>query len=171
MAGVDEPILKYKFKVSFVPTAIDNINSSLIKMASDELGFNEINIESNESALEEYQEGGLNEYTHYFPKHARVGKLTLSHGLSQNSTLAMIRNMILSPKSSYEAGRFSMVISMYDHSADRPVFWYFMNVWPVSLKIDNLAASSSNSVAIEKLELAVTQMELDEVLEYNLNQK
>ncbi|RLA81819.1 MAG: hypothetical protein DRG78_08560 [Epsilonproteobacteria bacterium] len=166
MAGVYEPILNYQFKVSLVPTATETSNEELITGANDTLGFNEISIGGNETEVYEYKEGGMNEYTHNFPGHAKAGRLILSHGLSKNSTVAMLRNMIAVPKGSYEAGSFAMVIGMYSYPNTDPTFWYFMRVWPVSIKINNLNTSWSD-VAIERLELVVTLAELDVVSEYN----
>ena len=167
MAGVYEPILNYQFKVSLVPTAIENSNEELITGANDTLGFNEIEIGGNETEVYEYREGGMNEYVLSFPSHAKAGRLILSHGLSNNSTVAMLRNMIAVPKGSYEAGSFSMVVGLYSYPNTKPTFWYFMHVWPVSIKIDNINTTQHSMVAIERLELVVTLAELDVVAEYN----
>ncbi|MDQ7084104.1 MAG: phage tail protein [Sulfurovum sp.] len=169
MAGIYEPILNYQFKVFLVPTARETSNEKLIKGANESLGFNEITIGGNETEIYEYKEGGMNEYIHSFPSHTKAGRLILSHGLSKDSTVAMLRNMIAVPRGSFEAGTFAMVIGMFSYPNTDPTFWYFMHIWPISIKIDNLNTSSSG-VVIERLELAVTLAELNVVTEYNLSE-
>ncbi len=161
MTGVYEPVLSYQFKVFLVPTATDKKNEKLIKDASDALGFSEISMGSNETEVYEYQEGGENSFIHSFPSITKAGKLTLSHGLSSDSTAGALRKMITGAEDSkYEAGMFSMAIGMFSYPNSNPSFWYFTDVWISKMEIGGFKTGSSD-VIIESLELVVKKAELE----------
>lgn len=161
MAGIYEPVLSYQFKVFLVPTATDKKNESLIKNANDALGFNEISMGSNETEVYEYREGGENNFVYSFPSVTKSGNLVLSHGLSSDSTIGLLRKMITDAEGKYEAGMFSMAIGMFSYPSTSPTFWYFTDVWPVKMEIGGFDTKSKNSVMIERLELVVKKAELN----------
>lgn len=161
MAGVYEPVLNYQFKVFLVPTATDKKNESLIKNANDALGFNEISMGSNETEVYEYREGGENTYVHSFPSFTKASNLILSHGLSSDATVSLLRNMITHSDDKYEGGKFSMAIGMFSYPNTTPTFWYFTDVWPVKIEIGSLNTNEASAVVIERLELVVKKAELE----------
>ena len=161
MAGIYEPVLSYQFKVFLVPTATDKKNESLIKNSNDALGFNEISMGTNETEVYEYREGGENSFVHSFPSVTKAGNLILSHGLSSDSTIGLLRKMITNAEGKYEAGTFSMAIGMFSYPNSSPTFWYFTDVWPVKMEIGGFDTKSKNSVMIERLELVVKRAELE----------
>jgi len=161
MTGVYEPVLSYQFKVFLVPTATDKKNEKLIKDASDALGFSEIDMGGNETEVYEYQEGGENSFVHSFPSITKAGKLTLKHGLSSDSTVGMLRNMITHSEGKYEAGMFSMAIGMFSYPNSNPTFWYFTDVWITKMEVSGFNADKSSPVMIESLELVVKTAELE----------
>jgi phage tail-like protein len=162
MSGVYEPALNFRFKVFLVPTATDKKNEQLIKNASDALGFNEISMGYNETEVYEYKEGGENSFTHSFPSTTKAGNLVLSHGVSSDATMGMLRELITKCEDGkFEGARFSMAIGMFAQASPTPSFWYFTDVWAKRMEIGTLSTSDSSAVVIERLELVVKRAELE----------
>jgi len=162
MSGVYEPATNFRFKVFLVPTATDKKNEQLIKNASDALGFNEISMGYNETEVYEYQEGGENGFIHSFPSTTKAGNLILSHGVSSDATMGMLRELITKCEDGkYEGARFSMAIGMFAQGSVKPSFWYFTDVWAKRMDIGTLQTDAGSGVAVERLELVVKRAEME----------
>ncbi len=111
-------------------------------------GFSEVSGLSSEINLESYEEGGLNDYVHKFPKHTTYPNLVLSRGLV-NIDLFYIW---------YQATSQGLVQQLNGtifllNSQQIPVMWWmFKNAYPVKWEGPQFDASSDN-IAVEKIEL------------------
>lgn len=102
----------------------------------------------------EYQEGGLNEYSHRLPGRTKYSNVTLKRGFARSNELfnwyKEIENNLLQGKA---IERKQVTISLYDYSRKSPMTWVLADAIPVrwvgpSMKVDE------TGVAIETLEFA-----------------
>lgn len=111
--------------------------------------FAEVTGLESEINIEEYQEGGVNEYTHKFPNHIVYQPLVLSHGLTDLDTLW----------NWYEAARDGNVkfkngtIMLLDRQRLPVTWWNFKNAYPVKWSGPQFNAAQDSQVAIERVEL------------------
>ncbi|QGQ96646.1 phage tail protein [Paenibacillus psychroresistens] len=113
-----------------------------------EAGFNEVSGLQVETEFEEYNEGGLNEYTHRFPKRIKYPPLVFKRGIIQSNTLwdwyqgftlGTIKRM----------GGAIILNNSYGVAIGR---WEFVNAYPIKWMGPTLSANKSE-VAIETLEI------------------
>ncbi len=111
-------------------------------------GFSEVSGLSSEINLESYEEGGLNDYVHQFPKKTTYPNLVLSRGLV-NIDLFYIW---------YQATSQGLVqqlngtIFLLNNQQIPVMWWTFKNAYPVKWEGPQFDASSDN-IAVEKIEL------------------
>lgn len=111
-------------------------------------GFSEVSGLSSEINLESYEEGGLNNYIHKFPKHTTYPNLVLSRGLI-NIDLFYIW---------YEATNQGLIqqlngtILLLNNQQIPVMWWAFKKAYPVKWEGPQFNASSDN-IAVEKIEL------------------
>lgn len=131
----DNPYLGFRFYVEI---------DSLVKG-----GFSEVSGLSAELETEEYEEGGINGYTHTFPKRFSYSNLTLKQGLVDEEKLwGWVRQAILG-KAERKNGRIIMI----DNTGTKARGWEFLSGYPVRWEGPNLVADQ-NAVAMETLEIA-----------------
>lgn len=112
-------------------------------------GFSEVTGLESEIELESYQEGGVNGYSHQFPRRTRYPNLVLSHGLTLNDTLwtwyqsAAKGNVQLK----------NVTIILLDGQQIPVMLWNFKNAYPVKWSGPTFNARNANEVAVERLEL------------------
>ncbi|MEP6501230.1 phage tail protein [Microcoleus vaginatus] len=112
-------------------------------------GFSEVTGLESEIELESYQEGGVNGYSHQFPRRTRYPNLVLSHGLTLNDTLwtwyqsAAKGNIQLK----------NVTIILLDGQQIPVMLWNFKNAYPVKWSGPTFNARNANEVAVERLEL------------------
>lgn len=112
-------------------------------------GFSNVSGLDSEIVLEEYQEGGMNGYTHKFPTRVTYPNLTLSHGLTDIDTLwtwyweTSQGNML----------RLNGSVMLLDRQRFPVVWWNFKQAYPVKWTGPEFDASNSNQLAVEKIEL------------------
>lgn len=130
-----DPYLSFRFQVEF--------------MGVIRAGFSEVSGLDVEIEIEEYWEGGINQYMHKLPKGVKHSNLVLKKGLAESSLLwewhyaAQLGVMTPTP------GR----IIMYDSQGNENIYWAFFDAYPVKWSGPQLKGDD-NSVAIESLELA-----------------
>lgn len=111
-------------------------------------GFSEVSGLSSEINLQSYEEGGLNNYVHKFPKHTTYPNLVLSRGLV-NVDLFYIW---------YQATSEGLIqqlngtILLLDDRQIPKMWWTVKKAYPVRWEGPQLNASSDN-IAVEKIEL------------------
>ncbi|QLE58020.1 phage tail protein [Nostoc sp. TCL26-01] len=111
-------------------------------------GFSEVSGLSSEIELESYQEGGLNDYIHKFPKHTTYPNLVLSRGLV-NIDLFYIWYQATSQGLIQQLNGTILLLN----SQQIPVMWWtFKQAYPVKWEGPRLNANS-DEIAVERIEL------------------
>lgn len=112
-------------------------------------GFTEISGLESEIELESYAEGGVNGYTHYFPKRTRYSNLVFSHGITDVDTLWLWYKAAAAGKVQLKNGTIILL-----NQQRLPVMWWnFKNAYPVKWSGPQFNANNSSQVAIERVEL------------------
>lgn len=119
-------------------------------------GFSEISGLTAETEMEQYIEGGLNSYTHKFPKHTRYHNLVLKRGMAYSDDLINWYRDCISGKIVRRNG----AIILYSRAGEVLRSWSFIEAYPVKWTGATLNANSSN-IAFETLELVYNGFSLD----------
>ncbi len=186
---INEPYLKYRYKVFFVPGLswckykVPNkkgkrgtlTNKAIITAANLVLGFNEISTIYNETTAYAYQEGGENSYGNTFPEYTGAGDVTFKHGATRESSMALIRNMIAGSTGRYCSSLFSLLIFMYSKKIVYPTIpqiWVLKDVWPTKIEIggfstNDIGDKDEDNIVIESLTVSVERAELDVIRAMN----
>lgn len=106
---------------------------------------------SMEVEVQEYIEGGNNEFVHKLPGRLKFGNITLRRGVTDNTQFAMWRPKIEGGKITVERKNISIIL--FSHSGETVKTWEVTEAYPVKWTGPDLKASSMD-VAIETLELA-----------------
>jgi phage tail-like protein len=112
-------------------------------------GFMEVTGLDSEIQLEEYQEGGMNNYVHKFPTRTVYPNLVLTRGLTAIDTLwnwywAATQGVIV---------QLSGTIMLLDRKRLPITWWNFKDAYPVKWVGPQFNASSDSQVAVERIEL------------------
>ncbi len=112
-------------------------------------GFMEVSGLESEIRTEEYREGGVNDFVHYFPTRVEYPRLILSHGVTDSNTLW----------SWYDAAatgnirRKNGTIMLLDRQLVPVMWWNFKDAYPVRWVGPQLNAADATGFAVERLEL------------------
>ncbi|MEG4347794.1 phage tail protein [Microcoleus sp. A003_D6] len=112
-------------------------------------GFSEVTGLESEIELESYQEGGVNGYSHQFPRRTRYPNLVLSHGLTSNDTLWTWYQSTTQGNIQLK----NVTIILLTRQQIPVMLWNFKNAYPVKWCGPTFNASHANEVAVERLEL------------------
>lgn len=112
-------------------------------------GFTEVSGLGSEIELESYAEGGVNGYTHYFPKRTKYSNLILSHGITDIDTLWLWYQAAAAGKVQLKNG----TIILFDQQRLPVMWWNFKNAYPVKWSGPQFNANNTSQVAIERVEL------------------
>ncbi len=112
-------------------------------------GFSEVSGIQVETELEEFREGGLNDYVHKLPKVTKYSNVTFKRGITDSDVLwawhqAVVNGLII---------RMPIFVILLDSQGAEKWRWCFIDAYPVKWIGPDLKADSG-SVAIESLELA-----------------
>lgn len=112
-------------------------------------GFSEVSGLESEIAVEDYQEGGLNNYVHKLPGPAKYPNLVLIHGLTDIDSLwnwyhEVSRGIIQ---------RKNGTIMLLNRRRAPAMWWNFRQAYPVKWVGPKFNASSATEVAVEQVEL------------------
>ena len=111
-------------------------------------GFMECSGLQVETEIQEYAEGGLNDYTHHFRGRTKYSPLTLKRGLTLNDQLWRWHQSVL--QGSFE--RKNGTIYLLDETHTAVVWWNFLKAFPSKWTGPDMRASSGDA-AVESLEL------------------
>lgn len=114
-----------------------------------EAGFTEVSGLVSETEVEEYQEGGVNGYTHRLPGRVKYSSIVLKRGFSASPDLWDW----YSNAANGEYDRRNGAIVLQDGQGEEVCRWNFYESYPIKWKGPDLDASSSMT-AIEEIELA-----------------
>jgi phage tail-like protein len=112
-------------------------------------GFSEVSGLQVETAVEEYREGGCNEYVHKLAGPTHSPNLVLKHGLTDVETLWMWHQDVAAG----DIKRKNGTIYLLDRRGTPATWWDFKGAYPVKWTGPDLRADS-NTVAVESVELA-----------------
>ncbi|UCC61910.1 MAG: phage tail protein [Anaerolineae bacterium] len=112
-------------------------------------GFSEVSGLESEITVEDYQEGGLNEFAHKLPGPVTYPNLVLTHGLTDVDTLwnwyhNVTRGIIR---------RKNGTIMLLDRQRIPVMWWDFHKAYPVKWVGPKFNASSATEAAVEQIEL------------------
>ncbi len=112
-------------------------------------GFTEVGGLQVETAVEDYQEGGQNEYVHKLPGPARYpSNLTLKRGLTDIDTFWRWHRKVIAGTITRKNGS----IYLLDRQRLPAMWWDFKQAYPVKWSGPDFKADS-NAVAVETIEL------------------
>jgi phage tail-like protein len=117
--------------------------------------FTEISGLQVETVVQDYEEGGNNEFIHRLPGRTKVGNVTLKYGLTKSNELFKWYADIVRGKIT----RYNLSVIMYDTEGNELVRWNFLNAFPVKWTGPQFSADG-RAMAIETLELAHEGMQL-----------
>jgi len=137
-----DPFVNYRFRVE-----IKGLES---------LGFSKMSQLENETEVETYNEGGVNDYAHKFPSSTSYSNITLEHGLGVDDLIYDWREKVIS--GDVMGALKSGTIKLYKNN-EVVDMWHFQGAWPVKLTISELDANSSGDVLIESVELSIENFE------------
>ncbi|MDG0789522.1 phage tail protein [Cohnella ginsengisoli] len=111
-------------------------------------GFSDVQGLESQTEYEEYREGGVNGYTHRFPKGTRFAQIVLRRGFSSSSALWDWYDQTVRGSVTRKSGS----IILYRQDGEELCRWNFFEAYPVKWTGPALDARSSD-VAIESVEL------------------
>ena len=111
-------------------------------------GFSDASGLQAETQVEEYREGGVNDYIHQLPKETKYSRLTLKRGITDSGVMwewyRKVINGIVDRKNIY--------VILLDDERKEKWRWHFANAFPVKWVGPDFKADGS-SVAFETIEL------------------
>jgi phage tail-like protein len=111
-------------------------------------GFMECSGLQVETEIQEYAEGGLNDYTHHFRGRAKYPALTLKRGITLNDQLWQWHQDVIKGKFERKNG----TIYLMDETQTAVVWWNFKKAFPSKWTGPDLRATSTEA-AVESIEL------------------
>ncbi len=112
-------------------------------------GFSDVSGLQAETEIEEYREGGVNDYVHKLPKITRYSNLTLKRGLTDGEALWKWHADVAAGKIERKNGS----VILLDPAGNEQWRWNFAQAYPVKWSGPELQANS-NTVAVESVEIA-----------------
>ncbi len=112
-------------------------------------GFSEVSGIQAETQLEEYKEGGVNDYIHRIPKETKFSNLVLKRGMTDSEALWKWHEGVV-------AGRFkrnTVHVILLDREGRDAWRWSFENAYPVKWSGGEFKADSG-AMAFETIEFA-----------------
>lgn len=104
-----------------------------------------------ETHVESYEEGGLNGYTHQFPGHTTVGRVTLRKGVVEPDTIWNWYRDVVSGR----IERRTITIHAYENRVGAPgntaVYWVMSDALPVKW-VGPTFTADQNATAVDQLE-------------------
>lgn len=112
-------------------------------------GFSEVSGLQAETQVEEYREGGVNDFVHRLPKETRYPSLTLKRGITDSDVLWKWHQDVVNGKVTRKSG----YIVLLDSEGNEKWRWNFIDAYPVKWVGPDFKADSG-TVAFETIELA-----------------
>lgn len=129
------PYTSFRFRIE--------IEGLIVAQVSDITGLNL------ETETESYEEGGVNDYVHIFPKRTKYQNIILKRGISDEDDMWKWYQEVVSGKFKRKSGS----IVLQDVKGNDKWLWNFQDAYPVKWTGPELKADS-NTVAFETVELA-----------------
>ena len=140
--SITDPFINYRFHIEIEGLEL--------------LGFSKMSQLENQTEIETYIEGGVNDYTHKFPSSTSYSNITLEHGFGVDDLIYDWREKVIEGNM-LEALK-SGTIKLYSGNEILDM-WNFQGAWPVKVSIGELDAGSTGGVLIESVELSIERFE------------
>jgi phage tail-like protein len=141
---------KFQSKVGATPPL--QVGRFLVEVGKDVVAnFQDCTGLSVEFEVQEYTEGGNNEFIHKLPGRMKYSNITLKRGISNDPQFSQWRPRIVDGKLSIEPKNLSIIL--FNHAGETVKTWHVKDAYPVKWSGPDMRASSMD-VAIETLELA-----------------
>ena len=108
--------------------------------------------------VEEYKEGGLNDFIHKLPGRQSYTNLTLKRGMTNSIELWEWLERVSTKKAKAEEKKNISVV-MYDGKGTEKLRWNLTNAYPIKWNSPNMQAGES-AVMVESLELVYEEFTL-----------
>lgn len=112
-------------------------------------GFSEVSGLQAETEVEDYREGGVNDFVHKLPKGTKYPNLVLKRGVTDSDVLWEWHQDVVNGRIRRKSGS----IVLLDGEGNETWRWGFMDAYPTKWTGPDLAGNSAN-VAVEAIELA-----------------
>lgn len=112
-------------------------------------GFSEVTGLEVRTEVDEYREGGVNEYVHKLAKETRYQNLTLKRGITDATEMWDWHQQIVNG----DIQRKTVSVVLLDSQRQEKWRWVFRDAYPVKWNGSDLNATS-NTVVVESVELA-----------------
>jgi len=112
-------------------------------------GFSEVTGFERRTEVDDYREGGVNDYVHKIAKETRYPNLTLKRGITDITNLWQWHQQIISG----EIVRKTVSVILLDSLGLEKWRWIFADAYPVKWNGSDMNANS-NTVSVESVELA-----------------
>ena len=119
--------------------------------------FQEVSGLGAEVTLEEFKEGGLNEYVHRMPTGAKYGNLVLRRGMFNDSEVAKWCRKAIED---FQFETTTVKVTLLNEAHESLASWNFIRAYPVKWSISDFKAQD-NALVIESLELAYAHFRKD----------
>ena len=118
--------------------------------------FSEVSGLGGEIEVEEYKEGGVNEFVHKLPRLVKYNNLVLKQGTTDSTEIyEWFKKAVVDGK--VKEARKSFAVSIFDESNSEKVRWDFEDGFPVKYDAPDLKGQEG-AIAIETLEIAIQGM-------------
>ena len=111
-------------------------------------GFSEVSGLEADTQVEDYREGGVNDYVHKIPKETTYPNIILKRGITDSDVLWKWHQDVVSGKIERRSG----YIVLLDSEGNETWRWNFIDAYPAKWTGPDLRAESS-AVALESIEL------------------
>jgi phage tail-like protein len=111
-------------------------------------GFSEVSGLQAETQVEEYREGGVNDFIHRLPKETRYQNITLKRGITDSDALWKWHQNVVNGRVVRKSG----YIILLDSEGNETWRWSFIDAYPTKWVGPDLKGDSS-TVAFETIEL------------------
>ena len=137
----EDPFYAFNFQVEFLDQ-----NSQKLSIGS----FSDVSGIDITTEVEEYEEGGVNEFVHKLPKITKYPNLILKKGIIKSDILYKWYTDVINGKIKTQ----TISIILLDYTSKKELKkWTFKNAFPLKWSTSDLSATN-NSIAIESIEFA-----------------
>jgi phage tail-like protein len=112
-------------------------------------GFSEVTGFERRTEVDDYREGGVNDYVHKIAKETRYPNLTLKRGITDLTNLWQWHQQVISG----QIERKTVSVILLDSLGLEKWRWIFSDAYPVKWNGSDMNANS-NTVSVESIELA-----------------
>lgn len=119
--------------------------------------FTECTLPTIEWDIYDIKEGGVNTFVYQMPGHRKKARLTLKNGIGKGDLVKWCRESM-----GENFKRYDITVTLMNAKRENILMWHLKDAYPVKWTAPAFK-SSENSVAIQTLELACHEVEIEEI--------